>query len=262
MFSIEDSGKREGSILFFIHGWPDTGALWNNQVKYFSQRYRCITITLPGYASPGPYIGYEFDELATGIADLIRLIKTEAHNKDLTLIGHDWGAYLTYLIDQRHPDLAARVITMDVGAHFVPWSIGHAIFMVSYQWWLASAFVIGSVLRPIGGIMTKLFSMVARTPRGWRVSCRMNYLYFYLWRAVFVKKYKTRQLQKYLITKPLLYLYGKDKRYHFHSRKWPEIVEKAAGGQVVGIDGGDHWFMLRHPDATNRAIDGWLAKQK
>ena len=32
-----------------IHGWPDTYRLWDAQVAFFKDRYRCVRFTLPGF---------------------------------------------------------------------------------------------------------------------------------------------------------------------------------------------------------------------
>ncbi len=38
--------------LLFIHGWPDTGQVWNTAVDKLSKNgYRCIVVSLPGYRS-------------------------------------------------------------------------------------------------------------------------------------------------------------------------------------------------------------------
>jgi len=41
-------GKAKGDLLF-IHGWPDCGDLWKEQVQELSKEYTCIVVTMPGY---------------------------------------------------------------------------------------------------------------------------------------------------------------------------------------------------------------------
>ena len=44
-----DSGKGDTALLF-VHGWRiDKSYFNNNQVKYFGNKYRVVTIDLPGY---------------------------------------------------------------------------------------------------------------------------------------------------------------------------------------------------------------------
>jgi len=41
-------GKFKDEILF-IHGYPDTARVWDNQVKELKKNYRCIAVTMPNY---------------------------------------------------------------------------------------------------------------------------------------------------------------------------------------------------------------------
>lgn len=51
--NVEVTGPAKGTEpkddLLFMHGWPDSGELWDAQVKELSKDYRCIVITLPGF---------------------------------------------------------------------------------------------------------------------------------------------------------------------------------------------------------------------
>jgi len=243
-------------ILFFIHGWPDTGELWKHQVDYFSTRFRCVCVTLPGYRPGDPAGPVDFPELADRIAATVEKVKGNSP-QPLTLVGHDWGAYLTYLTDKRHPHLASRLITMDVGAELDPTSFGHALFLVSYQAYLITAYFLGKALPFLGEAMTRKFSVWSRAPRGAAVTSRSNYLYFYFWRAVLLKKYRAALIGSYSIKKPLLYLYGEKKPYHFHTERWKQLVSAASGSMVVGFPR-RHWFLVRDPQATNEAMSRFL----
>lgn len=242
-------------ILFFIHGWPDTGALFEKQVRFFSEKYRCVTVTLPGFDADGESL--DFPELVDQLAFTIRRIQSESKQTTL-LVGHDWGAYLTYLLDQKYPELATRLITLDVGAHFKPKNLSHALFMVGYQWWLVAAYFVGKVVPPVGTAMSRCFARYAHAPAADSVHSRMNYLYFYFWRARFCKKYQASLPRRYKPSKPMLFLYGKDKKYAFHSPRWEQIVESAPGSRVVGIEKSGHWFLFDKPELTNAAIFDWL----
>lgn len=56
--------------LFFIHGFPDSGTLWNKQVEFLKKEYRCIVVTLPNFgteANPSSW-GLDFHELIPMLA--------------------------------------------------------------------------------------------------------------------------------------------------------------------------------------------------
>jgi len=243
-------------ILFFIHGWPDTGELWKYQVDYFSTRFRCVCVTLPAFRPDDPAGPVDFPELADRIAVTVEKVRGNSL-QPVTLIGHDWGAYLTYLTDKRHPALASRLITLDVGAELKPASLRHLLFLVSYQAYLITAYFLGKALPFLGDAMTRKFSVRSRAPRGADVTYRSNYLYFYFWRAILLKKYRAALIGSYSIRKPLLYLYGEKKPYHFHTERWKQRVSAAPGSAVVSIPR-RHWFMVREPRATNEAMSRFL----
>jgi len=249
--------------MFFIHGWPDTGALWHAQMQYFSRTHFCVAVTLPGFSeddgsSVAPSMGYDFPELvALLIIEIDRQLRANGQSS-VVLVGHDWGAYLAYLIEQKRPDLVEKLITMDIGGHFAPSSILHGLFMVSYQWWLMAGFFIGKISKDIGDWMTELMSKTARAPRGVEVGFRMNYPYFYLWRALILNKYRSSLLSRYRPRKPILYLYGLKKPYHFHSMRWIQILSETPGAKVVGVEGCGHWLMLKGHAPVNEAIRDFL----
>lgn len=249
--------------MFFIHGWPDTAELWHAQLQYFSRTHFCVAVTLPGFAndneaSVNPAMGYDFPEL---IALLIIEIDRQARANRRTsvlLVGHDWGAYLAYLIEQKRPDLVDKLITMDIGGHFAPSSVGHALFMMSYQLWLIGGFFLGKIVPALGDWMTGFMSKTVRAPRGTDVTHRMNYLYFYIWRAMLFRKNKSSLLLRYRPTKPLLYLYGLKKTYHFHSIRWLQMLEETPSAKVVEVEGCDHWLMIQGHAVVNKAINDFI----
>ena len=43
---VEGEGNE---TIVMIHGWPDTYRLWDAQVAFFKEHYRCVRFTLPGF---------------------------------------------------------------------------------------------------------------------------------------------------------------------------------------------------------------------
>jgi pimeloyl-ACP methyl ester carboxylesterase len=257
--SFQSRGKPGNPLLFFIHGWPDTGALWKNQLDHFSRQYHCIAVTLPNFEGKmGDPWGYDFPELVDLITQTIQLGLAQGHEAKVILVGHDWGAYLAYLVERKHPELIQAMVTLDVGGHFKPSSIGHALFIVTYQGLLLLAFLLGHMAPRLGTAMTQWFSKFARAPRGGNVHHGMNYLYFYIWRGKLSKNYRSSILTRYRPTRPILFLYGVKKKYHFHSTYWLDLVTSTPKGRVEALAHSDHWLNIREPERTNALIDSWL----
>jgi len=67
------NGKFKDEILF-IHGYPDTARVWDNQVRVLKKNYRCINVTMPNYDIRKPNAsswGYDFPELVKMLAEVI-----------------------------------------------------------------------------------------------------------------------------------------------------------------------------------------------
>jgi len=47
-----DTGKGDTTLLF-VHGWCINRTYWNNQIAYFSKKYRVVAIDLPGFGESG-----------------------------------------------------------------------------------------------------------------------------------------------------------------------------------------------------------------
>lgn len=254
-----EQGEPGRQLLVFLHGWPDTGALWSRDMARLSKDYHCLSLTLPNFQGPiTKRWGYDFPELTAILADTIRSKLTPENGGKVVLIGHDWGAYLAYLLEQKHSDIVLGLVTIDVGAHFRARSFSHKLFIVSYQWWLVLAFFTGQVLPGLGDSMTRWFSMIAHAPRGRDAAFSMNYLYVYFWRALLFKRFRSSLLTHYQPKKPILYLYGSKKTFHFHSEAWLAIVSANPGSQVIGLPA-HHWVNLDSPEETYIAMSRWLA---
>ena len=67
----EDIGT--GKPVIFIHGWPSSHEMWENQTSTLSQHgYRCISYDRRGFGiSDKPFDGYDYDTLASDLNELI-----------------------------------------------------------------------------------------------------------------------------------------------------------------------------------------------
>ncbi len=258
ILQFEIQGKKTSQALVMIHGWPDDQSLWEKEFERFSNTHCCVRITLPNCGEKlDRRRGADFPELVELISRTIKQALPD-HQK-IIIAGHDWGAYLAYLFERTYPERIAKMVTMDVGGHFKPGSPGHALMFVGYQWWLVAAWLIGPLLPFLGDWMTRALSKYARAPRGADVYYRMNYFYFYLWRALFFpKRYRSSLVGRYRPGCPILYFYGENKLFHFHSTKWEKIVAESRGSEVVAVPGAGHWLMLDNHEFVASKMEQWL----
>ena len=245
--------------MFFIHGWPDTAHVWDAQFDYFGSRFHCVAPRLPGFEEREK-TGLSFHQLEVRLRATIEESLANSHHEQLTLVCHDWGALVGYLLQRPLPDQIERMVTIDVGANFRMENWRQRIGITFYQLWLIKAFFIGKFLPPIGDWLTRIMVLLLKAPpRPITAHSEMNYLYWHFW----LELIKTGNFAgidgQYEPTCPILFLYGEKKPFHLHTEAWIQLVNSHANSQAVGIDS-DHWVMVRQPDLTNFAIDEFISK--
>lgn len=252
-------GNPKGPTLVFIHGWPDDASLWRKQVAALRDAFRCVLITLPNFGERAVKAGgFDFPELVEQVAATIREVQPEGR---VGLVAHDWGAYLGYLLEQKHPELFARLAMLDIGAHLQPPGPKAALIIIGYQWALVFCWLVGGIVPPLGAWLSRGVARVIGVPSRQRANLRsrFNYPYFYLWRNMLLPWLNPRLLRRYRPQCPVLFLWGARKPVMFHSSKWLRIVEEC-GGRTQCIDGAGHWFMEAHPGVVNELLQAWFAE--
>lgn len=262
-FTIE--GNPDGPTLVFVHGWPDDASLWRRQVEALGVRFRCVLLTLPNFGDtsvkPG---GYDFPELLERLAATVRQVQPAGQGgpgigPGVGLVTHDWGAYLGYLLEQKHPELVARMAALDIGAHLGRPGLKASLMIMGYQWSLIAAWLIGGLAPPLGGWLSRGVGRVIGVPARQRAQLRSrcNYPYFYLWRNLLLPWHRGKLLGRYRPQCALLFLWGERKPVMFHSPQWLRIVADS-GGRAEGVAGAGHWLMETHAEPVNERLAAWF----
>lgn len=251
------AGNPDGLTLVFIHGWPDNASLWRHQVEALGQDFRCVLVTLPNFGEQSVKAGgFDFPDLVSLLVATIRQVQPKGK---VGLVTHDWGAYLGYLLEKKHPELIASMAALDIGGHIEPTSVKATLMIMGYQWSLVACWLAGGIIPPLGRLMSQGVAKVIRVPSRQRTELRsrFNYPYFYLWRGMLLPWKRASLLGRYRPGCPVLYLFGKRKPLMFHSPKWLKMVADS-GGYAEGIDGAGHWLMETHAGVVNGKIAEWF----
>ncbi|MEO6204485.1 MAG: alpha/beta hydrolase [Mycobacteriales bacterium] len=95
-------------MIVFVHGVPETAAIWNKIRALIGQESDALA--LPGFGCPLPGgFGGTKDDYADWLVH-----KLEAYDEPVDLVGHDWGAGLTYRVVTTRPELV-RSWAADIG---------------------------------------------------------------------------------------------------------------------------------------------------
>lgn len=87
-----EDGDRDRPTIVFVHGYPDTGAVWSAVASRLWDRFHVVTFDTRGAGGstePASEGGYRLDRL---VADLGAVIDAVSPDRQVHLVGHDWGA--------------------------------------------------------------------------------------------------------------------------------------------------------------------------
>ncbi len=101
-----------GRPLLFLHGFPDHPPTGTPFFGALAERgHRVLAPWLRGYA-PSPLDGpYDVDTL---VSDVVALIDHWSPNAPVDVVGHDWGAVITYALCNAAPARIGRAVTLAI----------------------------------------------------------------------------------------------------------------------------------------------------
>lgn len=125
-------------VIFFLHGFPDNNKSYDKvlpliKANYGKKKVLLIAPLLRGYepSSQGPDTEYKMSDIAGDVKAWILQI---VPNKEVPvhLVGHDWGAIVTFKTAQLYPELLTSTVTLAIPyiANLRPW---HYLFYAPRQ---------------------------------------------------------------------------------------------------------------------------------
>jgi len=251
-----------GSPLVYLHGFPDhPPTAMPFLVELVRRGHRVVAPWLRGYA-PSPLGGpYDIDTLAS---DVIALIEEWSPDAPVALVGHDWGAAITY----RACSLAARQIRRAVTIA-VPhpltflrslrtaaqlrrsWYMG--LFQLPGAGWIAGAHDLALIDR-----LWRTWSpgfVLDDARRAALHACLAASLpapigYYRAMRPAALRRLRGR------IATPILQLHGADDGCVLPPDD--SDAHRFAQRELVVVPGAGHFVQLEQPEATAARVDAWL----
>ena len=98
------------TTLFFVHGWCINQTYWSDQVDYFKDRYRVVTVDLPGHGLSGK--NREVWSVENFGRDIIVLIEALSLT-NVVLIGHSMGGSIILEAASNKPDKVIGFVGVD-----------------------------------------------------------------------------------------------------------------------------------------------------
>jgi pimeloyl-ACP methyl ester carboxylesterase len=94
---VVDEGPRDGPVLIFLHGFPDSHRTWRHQIAHLSGHFRCIAPDQRGYRGSSKPVGVENYTPDKLIGDIF-LLAAALDVDHFTAVGHDWGGAIAWSV--------------------------------------------------------------------------------------------------------------------------------------------------------------------
>ncbi|MBO0357528.1 alpha/beta hydrolase [Hymenobacter sp. BT186] len=111
---VVQCGPTNGPLVVLLHGFPEFWYGWRQQIPALAAAgYRVWVPDQRGYnlsAKPRRVADYRINQLG---ADVLGLLDAAGQVK-ATVVGHDWGAAVTWWLAAQHPERLQRVAVLNV----------------------------------------------------------------------------------------------------------------------------------------------------
>jgi epoxide hydrolase 4 len=246
----------EGSLMLFLHGAPDSWALYQSQLREFSRDHLAVAANLRGFApsdAPAAVEAYVMPRLLGDVDGLLDYFGRER----CILVGNDWGGYVAWVFASAYPSRVERLIILNAPHPAVhlrevrtnaaqieasqyerEFNTTVAPYPVWYNYYRADPIKVPASLKDsanmgVPDLAARFFAGVAKPP-------------------------VTASLR---VSVPTLVIWGmRDPSLLPHQLQGLE--EYAPDLTVVPIEDAGHYPMRSHPGLSNEAIRGFLQRPK
>ena len=108
------AGPADGKPIIFLHGFPEFWFAWRRQIDHFvSSAYRVIIPDQRGYNLSDKPLGISNYSMGVLARDIVGVLDAVTASKAF-VVGHDWGAAVTWHLAARYPDRIHRAAMLSV----------------------------------------------------------------------------------------------------------------------------------------------------
>ena len=112
---VTDHGPEDGEAVVLLHGFPDSAWLWRHQIPHLTDAgYRVIAPDLRGFGGSDKPRSVDDYTLRRHAGD-VRAIVDHFGIDRVHVVGHDWGAALTWYLGIVDPGLFRTATVLSVG---------------------------------------------------------------------------------------------------------------------------------------------------
>ena len=123
-----------GPPVLLLHGWPQHWWMWRYVIPRLAEHHRVIAPDQRGQGwTDAPPFGYEKQTLASDVLALLDALELER----VSLIGHDWGGWIGFLLCLRAQERFERFLALNTGHPWPTVDARHALSLWRFAYMLA-----------------------------------------------------------------------------------------------------------------------------
>lgn len=245
-YDVAGTSSKPDDNIVLIHGFGDSGLLWQSQVEYFKGRYRVVTMDIRGHARSGvpEELGlYTQDQ----VVEDVRAIMDHLGIERTIMGGHSLGGYTTMRFYQRYPDRIQAMILSGTGP-------GYRRIEGAKQWTeINEKVAAGYESRGLDKVVDAREEKIGKHGGSKPVHHKLLGL-------AYVRRGVMRMpplVDPSEMNVPLIVLVGENDKAFLNSSSYMVAKAPMATGPVV-IKGATHWANFDDPDSWNIAVDSFL----
>jgi epoxide hydrolase 4 len=101
-----------GRLIIFLHGFPEFWYQWKPQLAEFSKDFQVVAPDMRGYNLSSKPAGVDHYQVKILVED-IRLLAERLGQRQIILVGQDWGGVIAWAFALYHPDLVEKLIVLN-----------------------------------------------------------------------------------------------------------------------------------------------------
>ena len=266
---VVQAGPKSGIPVILLHGFPEHWRCWIHQIPVLAAAgFRVIVPDQRGYNlsdKPQGIKSYRVDGLVKDILGLIDALEYQKVN----LVGHDWGAIVSWMLAYEHPERLQRLGILNVPHPLVIHRFVRRDFEQIRRSWYAFFFQLpwlpemgmraddwrGAIraLRGSGKIHTFTNEDIEKYKKAWSQPGAMTAMINW-YRAV---RYQARPPRQMQIKVPTLMMWGMKDVALSHRMARPSI-DHCNDGKLIFFPDATHWVQHEAAEEVNHYLIDFL----